>query len=121
MTDYALRCTQQDKPQLIHLGMALGVLQIVQERDPETNQLVNLQVTGAQGSAWDEIGPIYENDLPILAPDGEPYWHANLRTEVNLAEAAAAAGIPDDGLSRWFVVGPDGRPVLPTTPARVWL
>ncbi len=113
MTDYALRCTQQDKPQLIALGVALGVLQI----DAETGV-----VSGTQGSAWDEIGPIYDAaGNPVLAPDGQPYWHANLRTEVDLRAAAAQASVPEADLGRWFLVDADGRPVLPATPARVWL
>lgn len=90
--DYALRCTQQDKPQLIALGVALGVLQI----DSETGE-----VSGTQGSAWGEIGTIYDAaGNPVLAADGEPYWHANLRTETSLTEAAAAAGIPNTNLAR---------------------
>lgn len=108
MTDYALRCTQQDKPQLI----SLGVLQT----DAETGA-----VSGAQGSAWDEIGPVFKDDAPVLADDGEPYWHANLRTDVDLATRASELGIDASNLARWFVVGPDGRPAMPATPARVWL
>lgn len=80
MTDYALRCTQQDCAQLIALGVALGVLQI----DAETGA-----VSGAQGSAWDEIGEI----------EGAPgYWHANQRTEVDLRAAATQAGVPEADL-----------------------
>lgn len=113
MTDYALRCTQQDKPQLIALGVALGVLQI----DAETGA-----VSGTQGSAWDEIGPIHDAaGDPVLADDGQPYWHTNLRTDVDLAQRATELSIDASDLARWFVVGPDGRPAMPAMPARVWL
>lgn len=118
MTDYALRCTQQDKPQLIALGVALGVLQI----DAETSA-----VSGTPGSAWDEIGPIHDAaGDPVLADDGEPYWHANLRTDVDLMTRAEAIGGPVVAaamtqLSRWFVADVLGNPVQPASPARVWL
>lgn len=109
MTDYALRCTQQDKPQLIALGVALGVLQI--DADVEQPGVMGV-VQGTEGSAWDEVGEI----------EGAPgFWHANLRTTVDLAARAAELGIDASNLARWFLVGPDGRPTMPRTQARVWL
>lgn len=116
--DYALRCTQQDKPQLIALGVALGVLQI----DAETGA-----VNGTQGNAWDEIGSIYDAaGQPVLADDGKPYWHANLRTDVDLMTRAEAIGgsavaAAMAQLGRWFVADVLGNPVQPAAPARVWL
>lgn len=61
-------------------------------------------------------------------PEGQPYWHANLRIDADLADIAQAlaptspaiaAGLAD--LARWFVVGPDGKATAPKQPSRVWL
>ncbi len=113
MTDYALRCTQQDRPQLIAFGIALGVLQ----QDPETGF-----ISGTNGGAWDEIGPVYDDaGNPVLDSEGQPYWHANLRTEVSLATRSAELQIDPGNLAQWFVTDQMGVPVLPSTPARVWL
>lgn len=108
--DYALRCTLEDKPQLVALGVALGVLQVLVV-DVEQPGVMGV-VQGTEGSAWDEVGEI----------EGAPgFWHANLRTTVDLATRAAELGIDASNLARWFLVEPDGRPTMPRTPARVWL
>jgi hypothetical protein len=89
-------------------------------------------------AAWDELGQLYENDLPITDAAGVPYFHANLLLEGDLRawaqeryEAAAAAG--DTALAgrilqhiadspEFFVLDDSGLPRSPTSPQRVfWL
>ncbi len=85
-------------------------------------------------TTWEPTGktttvtPETKVTAPVLDDKGEPYWHANLRIDVDLAERARelapkmpaiAAGLSD--LARWFVVGPGGRAAQPKEPAQVWL
>ena len=141
MHDYYLRCVEADVPQLLQLGHVLGVLQTV----PDTGD-----VTGGVGSAWDVIGPIHVPtggtikgvgdfpDTPELAPrknsQGEVWWHANLRTHIDLREAAQALVDKNlelgeehpeleqalANLSKYFVVDAQGQPVPPAEPHRIF-
>lgn len=122
MKDYFIRCTQSDKPELYRLAEALGQVLL----NPETGTY--------SGPGWVDIGPIYrgtgefvtvdgvETELtaPVLAPDGQPYHHANLRTSDDLRALAEAAGIPVVDLGRFFVVDEEGNPTTPKQPAVVF-
>lgn len=122
MTDYFIRCTQTDKPELYRLAEALGQVTY----SPETQTY--------SGPGWVDIGPIYrgtgefvtvdgvETELtaPTLSPSGEPYYHANLRTSDDLGALAEAAGIPVADLGRFFVVDEEGNPTAPKQPAVVF-
>ncbi len=133
MNDYFVRCVESDVPALYALAGALGVLQPVPDTDAHT-------VAPPHSGAWDVVGPIYRPTgemldvggiespvtAPICSPDGQPYWHANLRIDASLMDLAQAsddpavqAGLGD--LARWFVVGADGMATAPQQPARVWL
>lgn len=131
MNDYYIRCRAAEVAQLYALAQALGVL--TQGEDGAHS------VAAPHTGAWDEIGPIQrptgeldasDNHItaPVTDPEGQPYWHANLRIDADLADIAQAlaptspaiaAGLSD--LARWFVVGADGRATAPKQPARVWL
>ncbi len=120
MNDHYLRCVETDRTTLVQLGVVLGALAI----DPDTGTV------SAPGGAWDEIGhkPDWQTGLPICDPHGVPYWHANLRTPVDLRAVATAlapthlaiaAGLAVEG--RYFVVDAAGAAVPPAYPARVFL
>jgi hypothetical protein len=95
------------------------------EFDPE----VMVDVTTWEPTGETEtVTPETKVTAPVLDEDGDPYWHANLRIDIDLAEQAKklapeipaiAAGLSD--LARWFVVGEDGRASMPKEPAQVWL
>lgn len=131
MIDYHLRCTQQDVPNLLALAVQLGVLRY----DEETSQHYAVD----PGACWDVIGTVHRPTgntietpegpipemLPVLAPDGEPYWHANLRLPYSLMDRAQEVGGPDIALAltqlpRWFVADINGNPIAPSYPARVF-
>jgi hypothetical protein len=128
---YYLRCLEADKPLLLGLAQKLGLLI---EQDGE---LVPHECT------WDEIGHIFQptgnvsvvddQEVPEVAivtdKTGQPYWHINVRTPYSLDEIAAAVyaktqdaqlGAAMQQMGRFFVMGPDGRPIAPKAPARVF-
>ncbi len=133
MNDYFVRCVESDVPALYALAGALGVLQPVPDTD-------TYAIAPPHSGAWDVVGAIHRPigevqtvdgtespvTAPICSPDGQPYWHANLRIDASLNELAQAsdnpavlAGLGD--LARWFVVGADGLAAAPLQPARAWL
>lgn len=145
MNDYAIRCTQADVPQLLALAERLGVLS--PHTDLEGNPTGGHGLHSDRRGGWDVLGTIYrptggtvrhtmpggyEIEVPkteaVCDEAGEPYWHANLRIDIDLAERARemAAGDPEiaealANLSRWFVIDPEtGHARLPKSPARVW-
>jgi len=126
--DYFLRCTQSDWPELLNLGVTLGILRITETGDH-------------YGDGWDFIGSVYRAtgetvsdpetgqpiDLtaPVLAPDGLPYVHANLRLSFDLRDLASSSDDPAvlaalGNLSRFFVVDESGAPKRPAVPVRVF-
>jgi hypothetical protein len=131
MNSYYIRCRAAEQAQLYALAVALGVLAQAE------NGMYH--VAAPHTGAWDEIGTIHrptgELDAdgqpitaPVLDPDGQSYWHANLVINADLADIATALApdVPDiaaglSDLARWFVVGPDGKATAPKQPARVWL
>lgn len=128
MNAYYVRCHRDDVPELLALGVLLGVLT---EADGQ-------HVAAAPDIVWDVIGTIQQptGDVdqagrpvlaPVAAPDGTPLWHANVytpwrlmaRAEQMAAErpevAEALAAVP-----RFFVTDPGtGQAVPPRSPVRV--
>jgi hypothetical protein len=123
MNDYYLRCVESDVSTLIALGVILHALVV-------THDDAGQQVITAPGGALSVIGqlPDLVTGEPLRDPAGAVYWHANLRTPVDLratAEALAAArpeiaaGLATIG--RYFVVDAAGAAVPPASPRQVWL
>ena len=124
MKDYFIRCAQSDKPELYRLAEALGQVTY----NPETQTY--------SGPGWVDIGQIYRETgetvtdaetvqpialtAPVTAPDGQPYYHANLRTSDDLRALAESRGIPVADLGRFFVVDEEGNPTAPKQPAVVF-
>lgn len=130
MYDYFIRCTQVDYEAMIALGVKLGALVV-----SEDGNIV------APDGGWDAIGTIYKptgNTIdtldgqipemaPVLDPDGNPYFHANLRTPIHLGRKVKELAITDSAIamaladqSKWFVTSEDGQVVAPKNPTRVW-
>ncbi|GAP37902.1 hypothetical protein ABXN37_22525 [Piscinibacter sakaiensis] len=131
MYTYYLRCRIADVPEMLALGVALGVLQ---QHTDDAGQV--LTRAPDDGSVWDPIGPIYretgEVDAegmpvrePLLAPDGGEWWHANLISPVHLYQRAGQlagehpeiAGALQD-LGRFFLLDEAGEPRKPAEPVR---
>lgn len=119
MIDYYIRCKRSKRDVLLALAVELGVLvSTPQGHLPASNN-----------EAWYEIGELMENDQVVCSPDGEPYWHANLRTTYDLWERAnsvyEARPTPElaYGLSHIgeFYVSAEGRAASPASPAVVFL
>ena len=132
---YFLKVKEADVPALKELAVLLNVL--TKNGD---------EYFPAEGTTWDEIGPIYvahsdategedgeDGDTSLLPEaikdeDGNPYWHANVRLQnVALMELAEAVAIvsPEiaaalEQIPRYFVAGEDGRATSPSAPARVF-
>ena len=118
MNTYYLRSTTTDWPDFLQLAVTLGILSLDEDGKPHAH-------------GWDFIGPVYkptgetvivegmETPLtaPVLAPDGQPYIHANLRTSQNLSELAEAHGVD---LYAYILTDVDGNPTQPNHPARVF-
>lgn len=116
--DYFLRCRQADRPALMALAWQLGVL-----RDD-----AGTPVAAQPQWVWVPIGAICApgTQQPLLAPDGQPWWHANLRMTVDLrqhAEAVCAAQPSPElaaalaDIARFFIVDAEGRAARPVLPA----
>lgn len=131
MNTYWLRCADADLPQLLALGHALGVIQ--------TNEGV---VTATQGGCWVEIGTLPDpataqvgfGELPVVYsdirrdPQGRPYWHANLRTPIDIRAAAEALAIANPSIAealsevpKFFVTDAEGNATSPANPALVFV
>ena len=129
MNAYYIRCHPADVPELLALGVMLGVLI---EQDGTH--------VAATGMVWDVIGPIPratgEADAdgqpvmqPLSAPDGAPYWHANLNTPDSMSLLAHAQQLAADrpeiaqalaAVPRFFVADPaTGTATAPRQPYRV--
>ena len=119
--DYFIRATQQDWPDFLQLAVTLGILSV----DEDGKEYAH---------GWDYIGLVYkptgetvivegmETPLtaPVLAPDGQPYMHANLRTAQNLSELAEAHGVSLADFYAYILTDAEGNPTQPNTPARVF-
>lgn len=123
--DYFIRCKESDKPALLEIARQLGVLRL------DGGQWVSTNTAWV----WEPIGRIYKDvdNKPVVstAPDGSPYWHANLRITQSLYELATAvyaqrptpelaAGLAD--FSRFFFTDPEtGEATRPADPAVIFL
>lgn len=144
--DYFIRVKQADVPTLFGLAQMLGVL--APQKDMEGEIIPGkFGIHPDRKGAWDVVGTISKptgNTItidgpgdtpmevpemtPVLDEDNNPYWHANLRIDIDLAERAAelapttpqiAAGLSDVG--RFFVVDEEGNAARPKQPAQVFL
>ena len=88
--DYFLRFTESDKPAVRALGILLGELHDTEDDSLVGNGFVYIgTLTEPTGeTTTDEDGNIVELRQPILDPTGEPYIHANLRTNQDLSGVA---------------------------------
>ena len=133
--DYYVRALPADWPALIALGERLGVLSVYTDE-------TGAETVSAKGpGCWDFIGVLYrptgntittdEGDTPEMAPvtdaAGVPYWHANLRTVVDLGARARELAPSDPAiaaamaqLTRFFLLDADGNPRQPSAPARMF-
>jgi hypothetical protein len=64
---------------------------------------------------------------PVRDAQGNLYWHANLRTTIDLRERAEAKAASNPELAealadldRYFVTDESGQPKVPNEPAMVW-
>lgn len=127
--NYHLRCLESDKQSLLDFGVLLKVLQVSEGKYYAT------------AGDFVEIGYVYRPTgetvlvdgipTPLTAPvvddQGRPYWHANLRTTVNIRERAEARAASNPELAsalsqigKYFVTGEDGQPKAPSNPACAW-
>lgn len=127
--NYFLRSAHADRPQLLALGVLLGVLREHKGRHYATaGDFVELgpvcRPTGETVLVDDIETALTE---PVLDDNGQPYWHANLRTTINLRERAEAmaASHPElasalSQLGKYFVADESGQPRAPNHPALEW-
>jgi hypothetical protein len=127
--NYWCRSIESDWAELLALGVLLGAL-----KESEGKHY-------AVAGDFVEIGYVYrptgetvlvdgiETALaePVRDAQGNLYWHANLRTTINLREIAEAMAVSNpemaEGLSqlhRYFVTDQNGQPKAPNDPAVVW-
>lgn len=127
--NYWCRCLESDKAELLALGV---LLQVLQESEGKHH---------ATAGDFVEIGYVYrptgetvlvdgietEITSPVIDMGGNKYWHANLRTTIDIEARALAlaetypelaAGLADRG--KYFVVNAQGETVAPSNPALVW-
>jgi hypothetical protein len=132
MNTYFFRCKQSDAQTLIALGVTLGALVI--HTSEETQEPI---ISATEGGHWDVVGTIYRppgeldsESVPVTAPivdeKGDPYWHANLTTPINLRKRAEELAVdrPEiaEGLAnigKFFVVDDKGNPKAPAQPHRI--
>lgn len=134
MTDYFIRTT--DKEKLLSLGVQIGLLAVAKDgkyhlADPtigiwdEVGQL--LKETGNIIST--EVGDFPET-VPSCAPEGDEYWHANLRLHTQSLGGIARAAYDADptpelaaalaSLPAYFVVDAEGMSTAPAQPLRIF-
>jgi hypothetical protein len=93
MSDYYLRSTTADWPELLNLGVLLGEISIDEQGNPHGNGFVVVNHTGHVYKPTGETavvdGETVALTAPVLAPDGQPYMHANLRTTQDLGATVA--------------------------------
>jgi hypothetical protein len=126
MSDYFIRTSQTDYPTLIALGKMLGAI-----------EEVDGQIVATEGGAWDYIGPILRPTgvmleggpemKPVMAPDGQPFVHVNIRTPISLRARAVELAVNNPALAaglaslpKYFIVDQNGNATLPADPVRVW-
>ena len=146
MNTYYLRTI--DYPQLLEMGVKLGVLAIAYEAYEDQEQEVDgmtviVKVPVGEGTPYatdcgylDYIGVIERptgdtdgDDMPVMAPivnpDGVAYLHANLITPNDLRALAVASDDPEvqaalTDIAAWFIVDEQGNAVAPEHPFRIF-
>lgn len=127
MNDYALRCIEENYPKLIQLATILGVVGLQDGVVYEKN-----------GGIWDYVGYKLVGDIPNEGePDtrtiltdgaGKRYVHINVRTPINVREAAEALAVSNPEIATalsqvpdYFITDAEGNATLPEFPLRVFL
>jgi hypothetical protein len=135
MNTYYLRTI--DYPQLLEMGVKLGVLAIAYEAyDEEGLPIGDGAVYATDCGCLDYIGiierPTGDTDedglpvtTPIVNPDGIPYIHANLITPYDIKALAEASTDPEiqaalTDIAGWFVVDAEGNATIPNHPHRIF-
>jgi hypothetical protein len=135
MNTYYLRTI--DYPQLLEMGVKLGVLAIAYEAyDEEGLPIGDGTVYATDCGCLDYIGiierPTGDTDeeglpvtTPIVNPDGIPYIHANLITPHDIKALAEASTDPEiqaalSDIAGWFVVDAEGNATIPNHPHRIF-
>lgn len=121
MSTYYLRCIDSNYRTMLEFCETLGAIQTTDGITSAT-----------QGGCWDYIGPIVErtggtDDAPVMTAkkdlEGNTYIHANLRSPINMNEAAAAQPELAECLSStgsFFIVDATGEPARPNKPHRIF-
>jgi hypothetical protein len=135
MNTYYLRTI--DYPQLLEMGVKLGVLAITYEAYEDQEQEVDgktliVKVPVGEGTVYatdcgclDYIGEISKDEVVIVNPDGIPYIHANLITPHDIRALAEASTDPEiqaalSDIAGWFVVDAEGNATAPNHPHRIF-
>jgi hypothetical protein len=129
MSDYFLRFIESDLPAVRALGILLGELHNTDDDSLVGNGFVMVghlyEPTGE--TVTDEDGNVINLQRVIADPDGQPYIHANLRTNQDLKAVAEsmAASHPElaaalSDLGRFFLLDDEGNARTPSNPQRVF-
>jgi hypothetical protein len=124
MNTYYLRTI--DYPQLLEMGVKLGVLAIAYEAyDEEGLPIGDGTVYATDCGCLDYIGEISKDEEVITNPDGIPYIHANLITPHDIKALAEASTDPEiqaalTDIAGWFVVDAEGNATIPNHPHRIF-
>ncbi len=124
MNTYYLRTINY--PQLLEMGVKLGVLAIAYEAyDEEGLPIGDGTVYATDCGCLDYIGEISKDEVVITNPDGIPYIHANLITPYDIRALAEASTDPEiqaalSDIADWFVVDAEGNATAPNHPHRVF-
>jgi hypothetical protein len=124
MNTYFLRTVNY--PQLLDMGVKLGVLAITYEAyDEEGVPVGEGTVYATDCGCLDYIGEISKDEVVITNPDGIPYIHANLITPHDIKALAEASTDPEiqaalSDIAGWFVVDAEGNATIPNHPHRVF-
>jgi hypothetical protein len=124
MNTYFLRTVNY--PQLLDMGVKLGVLAITYEAyDEEGVSVGEGTVYATDCGCLDYIGEISKDEVVIVNPDGIPYIHANLITPYDIRALAEASTDPEiqaalSDIAGWFVVDAEGNATAPNHPHRIF-
>ena len=124
MNTYYLRTVNY--PQLLEMGVKLGVLAIAYEAyDEEGLPIGDGTVYATDCGCLDYIGEISKDEEVIVNPDGIPYIHANLITPYDIRALAEASTDPEiqealSDIAGWFVVDAEGNATVPNHPHRIF-
>jgi hypothetical protein len=124
MNTYYLRTVNY--PQLLEMGVKLGVLAIAYEAyDEEGLPIGDGAIYATDCGCLDYIGEISKDEVVITNPDDIPYIHANLITPHDIKALAEASTDPEiqaalTDIAGWFVVDAEGNATIPNHPHRVF-